>query len=66
MSEFFDVAESVPVSALKDLEDLAADDPLEASLRGSRPLEWCIDGHSVISSLRLCGELGGQGGVVGF
>ncbi|MCB5166973.1 helix-turn-helix domain-containing protein [Streptomyces bambusae] len=24
----------------------------------SRPLEWCIDGHSVISSLRLCGEFG--------
>ncbi|MGW1069786.1 tetratricopeptide repeat protein, partial [Streptomyces aureus] len=31
----------------------------------SRPLEWCIDGHSVISFLRLCGEFGGQGGVVG-
>ncbi|MGW1564627.1 hypothetical protein ACWCQ1_50675, partial [Streptomyces sp. NPDC002144] len=31
----------------------------------SRPLEWCIDGHSVISSLRLCGEFGGQDGVVG-
>ncbi|MGW3635631.1 hypothetical protein ACWD7F_36875, partial [Streptomyces sp. NPDC005122] len=22
---------------------------------GSRPLEWCINGHSVISYLRLCG-----------
>ncbi|WP_406517542.1 SsgA family sporulation/cell division regulator [Streptomyces sp. NBC_00134] len=32
----------------------------------SRPLEWCIDGHSVISSLRLCGELGGQVGLVVF
>ncbi|MFD3838300.1 hypothetical protein ACFWWC_18890, partial [Streptomyces sp. NPDC058642] len=29
----------------------------------SRPREWCIDGHSVISSLRLCGEFGGQGGL---
>jgi hypothetical protein len=33
---------------------------------GSRPLEWCIDGHSVISYVRLCGEFGGQGGLVGF
>ncbi|WP_251070483.1 hypothetical protein [Streptomyces sp. ISL-96] len=33
---------------------------------GSRPLEWCIDGHSVISCLRLCGEFGGQDGLVGF
>lgn len=33
---------------------------------GSRPLEWCTDGHSAISSLRLCGEFGGQGSVVGF
>lgn len=32
----------------------------------SRPLEWCIDGHSVISSLRRCGEFGGQGGLVGL
>lgn len=32
----------------------------------SRPLEWCIDGHSVISSLRLCGEFGREDGVVGF
>ncbi|WP_461090072.1 hypothetical protein [Streptomyces incanus] len=33
MSDFFDVAESAPVGTLKDLEDLAADHPLEASLR---------------------------------
>ncbi|MBT2393321.1 hypothetical protein J7E87_28840 [Streptomyces sp. ISL-1] len=33
---------------------------------GSRPLEWCIDGHSVISYLRLCGEFGGQDGLVVF
>ncbi|MFJ7945663.1 hypothetical protein ACIQ6K_18730, partial [Streptomyces sp. NPDC096354] len=31
----------------------------------SRPLEWCIDGHSVISFLRLCGEFGREDGVVG-
>ncbi|MEV0966516.1 hypothetical protein AB0J25_28720 [Streptomyces sp. NPDC049910] len=46
MSEFFDVAESVPVSALKDLEDLAADDPLEASLRVTGGLKLPLDrGH---------------------
>ncbi|GAB3179893.1 hypothetical protein GCM10027162_33000 [Streptomyces incanus] len=33
LSEFFDVAGSAPIGALKDLEDLAADHPLEASLR---------------------------------
>ena len=32
----------------------------------SRPRKWCIDGHSVISVLRLGGEFGGQGGLVGF
>ncbi|MFE0705257.1 hypothetical protein [Streptomyces sp. NPDC058872] len=32
----------------------------------SRLLEWCIDGHSVISSLRLCGEFGRDSGFVGF
>ncbi|MDN3029727.1 hypothetical protein PH203_49340, partial [Streptomyces sp. S.PB5] len=35
-----------------------------AFLRRSRPPKWCIDGHSVISVLRLCGEFGGQGGFV--
>ncbi|MGW0623104.1 DUF5302 domain-containing protein [Streptomyces sp. NPDC002765] len=38
----------------------------DSAERRSRPREWCIDGHSVISSLRLCGEFGGQTGAVGF
>jgi hypothetical protein len=39
---------------------------LQEGVARVRPLEWCIDGHSLISSSRLCGEFGGQDGVVGF
>ncbi|MFI2433623.1 transposase, partial [Streptomyces sp. NPDC018960] len=65
------MAERLPDGNMQALQQFVSQspwDPLPVRQRiaGSRPLEWCIDGHSVISSLRLCSEFGRDGGFVGF
>ncbi|MEV4864610.1 hypothetical protein [Streptomyces ossamyceticus] len=51
-----------PVLSLARAFDWCARDLRDRSC----PMEWCIDGHSVISYLRLCGKFGRHDGLVGF